>query len=67
MFPVMARKHTADKIKWFRGRAEEVRAAGENMKIPQARAVMLQLAETYERVANSLELVLGKQERSGIG
>jgi len=64
----MARKQiTADKIKWLRGRAEEIRVAGEGMKNPHARVAMLHLAETYGRLANSLDFALERKKRSDVG
>jgi len=57
----------AAKIKWFRGRAEEVRVTAEGMNNPLARGAMLQMSQTYERLAESLELVLERQKRNDVG
>ena len=66
--PSMAdNQNIAAKIKWFRGRAEEVRVTAEGMNNPLARGAMLQMSQTYERLAESLELVLERQKRNDVG
>ena len=45
---------------WF-NRAEEVRARADAMKDPVNKATMLRIAEDYEDLGLSAQLVLGKQ------
>ena len=62
------KRDIAAKIKWFRGRAdEEVHVAAEGMKNPITRVTMLRMAETYERIANSLEMVVRSRKRIDVG
>ena len=61
------KQNVAAKIKWFRGRAEEVRVAAEGMNNPLARGAMLQMALTYERLAVSLEMVVERQKQNDVG
>ena len=44
-----------ERLRWYRDRAEELRAAGENMKTPESRASFARMARDYEILAESLE------------
>jgi hypothetical protein len=50
----------ADRREWLQGlraRADEVRKAAERMKYPAARNTMLRLADTFEKLAERLEIM----------
>jgi hypothetical protein len=47
-----------EKIRRFRDRAEECRAHAAEMKDPDARAGLIQVAESYERMADAIEAKL---------
>jgi hypothetical protein len=45
----------AERIKRYRLLAEEVRTAGESMETADARAVLIRMADNYEKLADQLE------------
>jgi hypothetical protein len=51
----VSRDEFVRKARAFRARADEVRAAAEEMRNPSARLAMLQIAERYEIAARHLE------------
>jgi hypothetical protein len=54
-----------EKIRRFRDRADECRAHAAEMKDPEARAGLIQVAESYERMADAIEAKLGEDPPSG--
>lgn len=56
----MADEEAARKADIYRSRAEEIRAAAETTKNPQARETLLRLAAAYEHMAE----ILDRTERS---
>ena len=50
------RRFLADNAEHWRKRGEEMRVLAEDMRDPQTRAVMLKIAEDYERLAKSAEV-----------
>jgi hypothetical protein len=50
-----------EKIRRFRERAEECRAHAAEMHDQDARAGLIQVAESYERMAAAIEMKLGEE------
>ena len=54
-------KHAIDDPNYFWSRAEEARTVAEQMAEPDARRMMLGIAETYEALARSAEARLRRE------
>jgi hypothetical protein len=58
--PAVTRAQIDERIRWFRGKAEETRTIANDIEHSDTRITMLHIAETYEKLAEQLERQLSE-------
>jgi hypothetical protein len=54
-----------NRVEWLRNRALEVRRTAYGMRLPESRALLLQVAENYEKFARQRESRMARRPSNG--